>query len=272
MPDESTTPDLLELARRYVEAASRRDFDAVEGFYAPDVVFRGAELGTYEGRAAARGVVEDICGPYEEFRAETEDIRDIGFGIIFAVVVARGRFVGSSAEVRFRFASVAIWTEGLLAQITNYIDVDEARAAAEHLAEERGQATPQKNIELVQAAFDAYFRGDESAMLDHAAPDVVVTQFPDQPDVQDYHGHEGLLQVMAEWTGIWDDWSVEILRTREIGDSVLVAARQRGRGKSSGAHVEGEVAFVFTVRRDKIARWQMFHSEQQALEAIGLEQ
>jgi len=125
-------------------------------------------------------------------------------------------------------------------------------------------------MDVVQAALDAYFRGDTSAMLDRAAPDIIVTQFPDQPDVRDYRGHEGLLQVMAEWIGIWDDWSVEILRTREIGDRVLVGARQRGRGKGSGAPVEGEVAFVFTVRRDKIVRWQMFHSEQQALEAVGL--
>ena len=122
----------------------------------------------------------------------------------------------------------------------------------------------------MQAAFDAYFRGDESAMLDHASPDIIVTQFPDQPDVRDYRGHESLLRVMAEWTGTWDDWSVEILSIREIGDRVLVGARQRGRGKSSGAPVEAEVAFVFTVRHDKIARWQMFHSEQQALEAVSL--
>ena len=128
----------------------------------------------------------------------------------------------------------------------------------------------QESMDVVQAAIDAYVRGDESAMLDRAAPDIIVTQFPDQPDVRDYRGHEGLLQVMAEWIGIWDDWSVEILRTREIGDRVLVGARQRGRGKGSGAPVEGEVAFVFTVRRDKIVRWQMFHSEQQAQEAMGL--
>ena len=127
-----------------------------------------------------------------------------------------------------------------------------------------------EGMDVVQAAIDAYVRGDESAMLDRAAPDIIVTQFPDQPDVRDYRGHEGLLQVMAEWIGIWDDWSVEILRTREIGDRVLVGARQRGRGKGSGAPVEGEVAFVFTVRRDKIVRWQMFHSEQQAQEAMGL--
>ena len=127
-----------------------------------------------------------------------------------------------------------------------------------------------ENIDVVQAALDAYFRGDESAMLDRAAPDIIVTQFPDQPDVRDYRGHEGLLQVMAEWIGIWDDWSVEILHIREIGDRVLVDARQRGRGKGSGAPFEVEVAFVFTVGHDKIVRWQMFHSEQQALKAVGL--
>ena len=129
----------------------------------------------------------------------------------------------------------------------------------------------QESMDVVQAAIDAYVRGDESAMLDRAAPDIIVTQFPDQPDVRDYRGHEGLLQVMAEWIGIWDDWSVEILHIREIGDRVLVDARQRGRGKGSGAPFEVEVAFVFTVRDDKIARWQMFHSEQQALKAVGLE-
>jgi ketosteroid isomerase-like protein len=128
----------------------------------------------------------------------------------------------------------------------------------------------QESMDVVQAAIDAYLRGDESAMLDRAAPDIIVTQFPDQPDVRDYRGHEGLLQVMAEWIGIWDDWSVEILHIREIGDRVLVDARQRGRGKGSGAPFEVEVAFVFTVGHDKIVRWQMFHSEQQALKAVGL--
>jgi len=137
MPEESTTPDLVELTRRYVEAASRRDFDAIEAFYAPDVVLRGAQIGTFEGRAAARGVLEDVCAPYEEFRAETEEVLDLGFGVPFAVIVATGRVGGGSAEVRFRFASMAIWREGLVEWQTNYTDIEEARAAAERLAQER---------------------------------------------------------------------------------------------------------------------------------------
>ncbi len=127
------------------------------------------------------------------------------------------------------------------------------------------------NLELVQAAFDAYFRGDEPALLELVAADVVITQFPEQVDVRDYHGHEGFRQVMTDWIGSWDDWSIEILGARESGDVVLATARQRGRGRGSGVPVEAEAIFVFTVRGGLIARWQMFSSEGQALEAAGLE-
>lgn len=45
---------------------------------------------------------------------------------------------------------------------------------------------------------------------------------------------------------------------------------QVGRGKGSGVEVEGDVAFVFTVRQGKLVRWQMFTSRAEALEAAGL--
>jgi ketosteroid isomerase-like protein len=127
------------------------------------------------------------------------------------------------------------------------------------------------NLELVQSAFDAYFRGDEPALLQLVAADVVITQFPEQVDAGEYHGHEGFRQVMSDWTESWEDWSVEILSARESGDVVLATARQRGRGRVSGAPVESEIAFVFTARDGLIARWQMFSSEERALEAAGLE-
>ncbi|HME05321.1 MAG TPA: nuclear transport factor 2 family protein [Solirubrobacteraceae bacterium] len=138
MPGDFTTSDPVELVLRFLEAANRRDFAAIEAFYAPDLVLRGAQIGTFEGRAAARSVLEDVIAPYEEFRAETEEVLDLGFGVAFAVVIARGRVDGSSAEVPFRYASVTTWREGLIARQTNYTDVDEARAAAERLAEEGG--------------------------------------------------------------------------------------------------------------------------------------
>jgi ketosteroid isomerase-like protein len=128
----------------------------------------------------------------------------------------------------------------------------------------------QANLEVVQAAFDAYFGGDEPALLELVASDVMITQFPQQVDAREYHGHDGFRQVMTEWIGSWNDWSIEILGARELGDLVLATARQRGRGIGSGAPMEAEATFVFTVREGLIARWQMFSSEEQALEAVGL--
>jgi hypothetical protein len=37
-----------------------------------------------------------------------------------------------------RYASVAEWEKGSIVRITNYLDIDKGRAAAERLAESRG--------------------------------------------------------------------------------------------------------------------------------------
>jgi ketosteroid isomerase-like protein len=129
-----------------------------------------------------------------------------------------------------------------------------------------------ENLEIVQAAFAAYLRGDEAGMLALASPEIVVTQFPDQLDVRDFHGRDGLREMMVEWIGTWDDFTVELRRAREIGDVVLVSALQRGRGEVSGVPIEEEVTFAFTVRDGAVARWQIFHSEEEALADLGLEE
>ena len=137
MSEESTTPDLVELSRRALDATNRRDFDAVASFYAPDAVYRGTEIGTFEGAGAIRGLLEDFLGSYEEFQAERQEIIDLGNGVTFAVTIFKGRLVGSNGELQLRFPSVTTWTEGLIERQTDYMDIAEARAAAERLAEER---------------------------------------------------------------------------------------------------------------------------------------
>jgi ketosteroid isomerase-like protein len=138
MPEEATTPDLVELVRRVREAVNRRDFDAVEGFYAPDAIYRGTEIGMFEGAAAIRGLLEDFVSSYQEFHAEAEEISDIGNGVTFGVTIFKGRLVGGSGQLQLRFPSVIVWTHGLIERQTDYMDIDAARAAAERLAEERG--------------------------------------------------------------------------------------------------------------------------------------
>ena len=140
MSEESTTPDLVELVRGSFEAADRRDFDALMSFYAPDAVWDMSPfgMGTFEGLAAILGFFEDWMGAYEEYEMALQEALDLGDGVAFAVAIQKGRPAGSSSEVRLRYASVSIWENSLIVRVTNYTDIDKARAAAERIAEEPG--------------------------------------------------------------------------------------------------------------------------------------
>jgi ketosteroid isomerase-like protein len=138
MSEESTTPDLVELVRRAYEASSRREFDAMMSFYGPDSVWDVSPLGlgVYEGSAAIRRFFEDWIGTFEEFEMEPEEIHGLG-GVTLAVVLQGGRPIGSDGHLQWRFAAVTKWVGDVATRTTNYTDIDEVRAVAERLAQER---------------------------------------------------------------------------------------------------------------------------------------
>jgi ketosteroid isomerase-like protein len=141
MSAESTTPDLVELGRGLFEAANRRDFNAILLRYAPDAIWDMnplGGLGTFEGHAAIRGFWEDWYASYEDFQIDVEEMVDLGNGVGFTVATQTARPVGSSGAVQLRYALVGIWADGSIVRLTNYANIDEARAEAERLAEERG--------------------------------------------------------------------------------------------------------------------------------------
>jgi hypothetical protein len=58
--------------------------------------------------------------------------------VTFTVARQGGRPGGSASEVFERLAYVTVFVDGLVESITTYSDINEARAAAERLAQERG--------------------------------------------------------------------------------------------------------------------------------------
>jgi uncharacterized protein (TIGR02246 family) len=140
MPEESTAPDPVELLGRALEAVNRRDVDAVASSFAEDATFDGRGVGgPFEGRAAIRSMLEEWFATYEGLEFGLEEVRDLGNGVVFAVVIQNGRPAGSAGHLRQREGWVFIWVRGLIAHFESS-DSDEARAAAERLAEERAQA------------------------------------------------------------------------------------------------------------------------------------
>jgi ketosteroid isomerase-like protein len=139
MTDKSNALTRKELTRRSFDAYNRRDLDGTVAMYCDDAVWDTSALGlgVYKGREAVRGVLGEWLGTYEEFEQVMVDYRDFGKGITFAVYAQRGRPTGSSEFVEVRAAVVTTWRDSLIERAAPYTDIDQARAAAERLAEER---------------------------------------------------------------------------------------------------------------------------------------
>jgi ketosteroid isomerase-like protein len=105
--------------------------------FAPDAVWDVRELHAFEGSAAIRVLLEDWIGAYGEPELEVEEARDLGGGIVFVRVRQDGRIVGSTGQIRVHYAAVYVWADGLITRITSCAEIDEARAAAQHLADGR---------------------------------------------------------------------------------------------------------------------------------------
>lgn len=142
MTEESTRPSLVELVQRTVDALSEGDLDAAVSFYSPDAVWDSGSVDIpgerFEGRAAIRGLFEDWFGMLETAETHIDEIREVGNGVVLLHFVQHAKPRGSSAWLESRMALVSTWADGLIQETLVYIDIDEARAAAERLAKGRG--------------------------------------------------------------------------------------------------------------------------------------
>jgi ketosteroid isomerase-like protein len=136
MNEESTTPDLRELAVRMAEAASRGDVDAYMSHFARDAAWQ-TRVGTrLEGIAAIRSYWEEFTGTVEGYHFEFLEFVDLGGGATLWVGRQGGRLGGSASELLEHLAFAVVFVDGLVKSMTTYSDIDEARAAAERLAQE----------------------------------------------------------------------------------------------------------------------------------------
>jgi ketosteroid isomerase-like protein len=139
---EATTRDLVERWQKTAEAYARRDLDTVMSLFAPDAVwdFSSAGLGSFEGSAAIRSFLDDWLGAYEEYEYRQEEGQDLGDGVLFVVASLGGHPAGSAGGVQERWSYTVTWADGMVARVVVSQDIENARAAAERLAEERAQA------------------------------------------------------------------------------------------------------------------------------------
>jgi ketosteroid isomerase-like protein len=145
--------------------------------------------------------------------------------------------------------------------------------AARRPGRDTARAMSEENVELVRSGAEALARGDLDVMREFLDPafEFDVTRTDLNPRV--YHGLEGLLELMGEWTSTWDDYEFEVAELIEAGeDRVVGILHERGRMKDSDSWVEHVRGVVWTIRADKVLRYDEYPTQQEALEAAGLRQ
>jgi hypothetical protein len=146
---------------------------------------------------------------------------------------------------------VVVWDEGLLARVTLYPDRDEARAAAERLAEEgpmADQPAAPDPAERTRRRWEATSRGefDLQWIADDCAPDAVWDTAG--YGMGTFEGREAIRGFVVDWIGSFDDLTMEADEIVGFGNAVvLVVYHQEGR-PVGGSNYE-------RVRSATVAEW-----------------
>jgi ketosteroid isomerase-like protein len=128
-----------------------------------------------------------------------------------------------------------------------------------------------EKLAIARANAEAYARGDNEEALSHIHPEVVYDITRNSPEGAIFHGHDGLREGLRLWLDTWDDYWVEIDEVIDAGaDRVVVAARQGGRGRETGADVTNDVAWIYTIRDGEIVRIETHPSKDAALAAAAV--
>ncbi|HEY7151973.1 MAG TPA: nuclear transport factor 2 family protein [Solirubrobacterales bacterium] len=127
----------------------------------------------------------------------------------------------------------------------------------------------ERNVELYRQGIEAFNRRDLEGFLALADPHVVGVSRVLAIEGESYQGHDGTRRWWEDLLGVFPDFTIQIVWVRDAGDLTVSELRNSTRGEGSAA-LEELVWQVSQWRDGQVVRWQMYDSEQEALEAAGL--
>jgi uncharacterized protein len=127
------------------------------------------------------------------------------------------------------------------------------------------------NLEIVRDHFEATNEGDFPRAMTHYADDVELVVHGGFLETGTFKGSEEVGRWFGDWFRSFQrGYHFELEETTDLGHAVFVMASHGGRGRASGAEVQGTAAYIYRLREGKIARVEMYPTRAEALEAAEL--
>jgi len=130
----------------------------------------------------------------------------------------------------------------------------------------------QANVEVVRRFLDALLLGDMEAVLAEVDPEVEVDDLDIALDTDHYRGHAGFLRWLTVWNESWSSWTIEGLEVLAVGqEQVISLFVMRAKGAGSGIELNRPDAVTFRFRESKIVEIAYYNDQDQARDALGLQ-
>jgi ketosteroid isomerase-like protein len=126
-----------------------------------------------------------------------------------------------------------------------------------------------RSLELIRDAIDALNREGPKGILPFLDPEIELRD-PDLPGGGSFHGHDGIVDYLAQLEDSFQGFQSEIEELYDAGDRVVGFLRNYGRGRGSGVEVEIRDAHTWTFRAGKIVHWRTYLDRNEALADAGL--
>jgi ketosteroid isomerase-like protein len=129
----------------------------------------------------------------------------------------------------------------------------------------------EENLEIVRRAFDAFIEGDYERLIGLADPQIEYDVSRTSPESRVARGPQEVVAVLEEWVDTWDEHQVELSELIDAGTETVVAVMQeRGKLRGTDTWVEHDRGVVYTVRDQRVVRYEEHEDRARALEAAGL--
>jgi ketosteroid isomerase-like protein len=127
---------------------------------------------------------------------------------------------------------------------------------------------------VLRSGWAAAPRKDWELMFVRYSPDVVweiPEEFQTLGFAASYHGHDGLVQGLEQFSEAFETWEIRPTRAFDLGDRVLALGRFGGKARASGVEWEQDFSQLVTLGNGQVVRDQFFYSWEQGLRAAGLD-